>query len=76
MLFRSRGSKPPLGRPGGRLDIVSLSIDAWRDWIGRTATADDVVALAPARALAATLDRESELAPGDPLPPPWHWLKK
>src|SRR5882757_3346178 len=47
---------------------------SWRDWLGRTATADDVVAPGPARALAATLDRESELAPGDPLPPPWHWL--
>jgi 3-methylfumaryl-CoA hydratase len=53
---------------------VLLSIDEWRDWIGRTATADDVVTPVPARALAATLDRESEFAPGDPLPPPWHWL--
>jgi 3-methylfumaryl-CoA hydratase len=53
---------------------VPLSIDAWREWIGRTAIADDVVAPAQARALAATLDRESEFEPGDPLPPPWHWL--
>ena len=53
---------------------MALSIDEWRNWIGVTVTADDVVAAAPARALAATLDRENEFAPGHPLPPPWHWL--
>ena len=51
-----------------------MTIDEWRSWIGTKAAADDIVTPAPARALAATLDRECDFAPGDPLPPPWHWL--
>jgi len=44
-------------------------------WIGRSETADDEAARAPALALAATLDRDgSGLGRGDALPPLWHWL--
>ena len=41
-------------------------------WIGRTETLDDVVTPTPIAALAATLD--DGVAPGDVLPPLWHWL--
>ncbi len=44
-------------------------------WVGRRAHATDVVTESPIRRLAATLDRDdSPPAPGDPLPPCWHWL--
>jgi 3-methylfumaryl-CoA hydratase len=42
-------------------------------WIGKSVTAEDTVTPTPARALAATLNREMHFAAGDPLPPPWHW---
>jgi len=46
-----------------------------RDWIGRSHTAKDVLALKPVRALQATLDDPAPpLDEGDPLPPLWHWL--
>lgn len=44
-------------------------------WIGRTERREDTVVPAMADALSATLDRSDPPAePGDPLPPPWHWL--
>ncbi len=44
-------------------------------WIGKTRTARDIAAAGPAARLAATLDCDDRLpAPGDPLPPAWHWL--
>jgi 3-methylfumaryl-CoA hydratase len=52
---------------------ISLSLDALRAWLGRTATATDVVSATPARALAATLGLDRRFDAGDPLPPPWHW---
>ncbi|MEP7274995.1 MAG: MaoC family dehydratase N-terminal domain-containing protein [Betaproteobacteria bacterium] len=55
------------------MNTASLPYEALRGWIGRTETAVDVVAAAPARALAATLDVARRFEPGDPLPPPWHW---
>lgn len=43
-------------------------------WIGTTETVDDHITAAPARALAATLDRDTAPdTPGDALPPLWHW---
>jgi 3-methylfumaryl-CoA hydratase len=52
--------------------------DDCRRWIGRSETAEDVAARAPALRLAATLDRSDLtarlLAPGATLPPCWHWL--
>lgn len=44
-------------------------------WVGRSRTVVDVIAPGPARALAATLDRDPDaLEPGAGLPPAWHWL--
>ncbi|MDA1372379.1 MAG: MaoC family dehydratase N-terminal domain-containing protein [Proteobacteria bacterium] len=48
---------------------------AFEQWIGRTESSCDVLTLAPMVAMAATLDKAaSEIAPGDALPPLWHWL--
>ncbi len=45
------------------------------DWIGRTETALDVVSPVPFAALSATLNRSTDRpAPGQVLPPLWHWL--
>jgi len=46
------------------------------DWIGRTESRTDHVTPTPVAALAATLDREFDIAAGTgaPLPPLWHWL--
>ncbi len=40
-------------------------------WIGRTETAEDVIAPRQTRQMAATLDATT---PGDVLPPLWHWM--
>jgi len=45
------------------------------DWIGRTESRADVITAWPIAALNATLDYEAaEPAPGDAVPPGWHWL--
>ncbi len=45
-----------------------------KDWIGRGETAECEVTAEPADILAATFDRDDPpLAPGDPIPPGWHW---
>jgi 3-methylfumaryl-CoA hydratase len=59
--------------------LGSATIDgeqvAWlRQWEGRVETTRDRVSLAQAKGLAATLDRDLELAEGVELPPLWHWL--
>ena len=52
-----------------------MSAVDYRDWIGRKQTREDLIALAPARRLLATLDDgETVLNEGDPLPPLWHWI--
>jgi 3-methylfumaryl-CoA hydratase len=53
---------------------VDTTFQDLRRWVGKTVTAEDRVTGNPARALAATLDRDLRLETGDPLPPPWHWL--
>ena len=53
---------------------MQATFEDLRGWIGKTAVVEDQVAAAPARALAATLDRDATFDSGDPLPPPWHWL--
>ena len=54
---------------------MSLDLESLREWIGRTETVEDLIAPAPAALLTATLDRDDPPSkPGDPLPPPWHWL--
>lgn len=48
---------------------------SWNEWIGRAEMVREEAALAPARALAATLDREGrDLARGDTIPGLWVWL--
>lgn len=54
---------------------MGLDIEHLRTWIGRTEALDDVVTLAPLKALTATLDRDDPpRREGDPVPPCWHWL--
>jgi len=44
-------------------------------WVGRSETRADLIAPAPAVALAATLDLDpASIGEGRPLPPLWHWL--
>ncbi len=48
---------------------------SYPDWIGRTEETEEVIALAPVQAAAATLDDTStEFVPGSPLPPLWQWF--
>jgi 3-methylfumaryl-CoA hydratase len=49
-------------------------LDHLQQWVGRTETREDVVAEWPARALAATLDRDTAPVHGEALPQAWHWL--
>ncbi|MFT0170430.1 MaoC family dehydratase N-terminal domain-containing protein [Paraburkholderia mimosarum] len=52
------------------MDIAHL-----QQWTGRTEQVHDQVTLTPMAALAAMLDRDDPpAAPGDDLPPLWHWL--
>ncbi len=47
---------------------------SYSDWIGRTEEAEELIALPPVQATAATLDdTTTAFAPGSPLPPLWHW---
>src|SRR6185437_16332104 len=52
-----------------------MALEKLRDWVGKTQSAEDLIAPWPVRALIATFD-ESDPLPrnGDPLPPLWHWL--
>lgn len=43
-------------------------------WIGKTELQTDVISLAPATGLAATLDLDVVPKAGDPLPPLWSWI--
>jgi 3-methylfumaryl-CoA hydratase len=46
-----------------------------KDWLGRTATANDVITAFPLNALSATLDRDDPAASaGSAVPPLWHWM--
>ena len=48
---------------------------AFDDWIGREETSENVIALAPVRAAAATLDDDpAAFSDGGALPPLWHWF--
>lgn len=53
----------------------ALDIPHLRSWIGREEALADTVTPVPVAALSATLDRDdARPAPGDILPPLWHWL--
>src|SRR6516164_1104104 len=48
---------------------------SYADWVGRTEEAEELIALAPVQAAAATLDvTTTEFAVGSALPPLWHWF--
>jgi len=48
---------------------------SYSDWVGRTEEAEELIALAPVQAAAATLDdTTTEFARGSTLPPLWHWF--
>ena len=50
-------------------------LERLRDWEGREEVQDDVIALAPVQALAATLDHDPKIyLDGEILPPLYHWL--
>jgi len=55
--------------------MVDCETGDLQQWVGKTETVADEAALAPLKALAATLDRDSSsLRPGDDVPPCWQWL--
>ncbi len=52
-----------------------MDLDGLKAWVGRRTSAEDIAALPPVAALAATLDRtDPPPKAGDRLPPLWHWL--
>ncbi len=51
-----------------------LDSDFLKTWIGRSQSAQDVMSVGSAQALAATLDQAPQFAEGDALPPLWHWI--
>ncbi len=54
---------------------MNLSSNPYQEWVGRTETIADVIALAPAQGAAAMLDDVATvLEDGAPLPPLWHWF--
>ena len=54
---------------------MDIDIRHLQSWIGRTEVTQDAVTPVPVQALAATLDLDDlPAAPGDPIPPCWHWL--
>ncbi len=57
-----------------RVRAVSAELDGLSDWIGRTETREDIIAVDRVAAMAATMDQEQAPGPGDALPPGWHWL--
>ncbi|WP_241302038.1 FAS1-like dehydratase domain-containing protein [Burkholderia stabilis] len=52
---------------------MSAEFDHLRSWIGRTLSERETVSTRLAAELAALLDHDVELSPGDALPPLWHW---
>lgn len=50
-------------------------MDDLREWVGRTETVHDDLAVAQAQAAAATFDEPADaMTAGAPLPVPWHWF--
>ena len=55
--------------------MADTAFEGFRDWVGRRREEHDTITEWPVRAMHATLDREAgSPAPGDELPPAWHWL--
>ena len=53
---------------------MTLDLEHLRSWIGRSTVVEDSATTVPLQALTATLDRDDPPAPGQPIPPLWHWL--
>jgi 3-methylfumaryl-CoA hydratase len=53
---------------------MTIDLEHLRGWIGRSVVVEDSATPVPLRALTATLDRDDPPAPGQPIPPLWHWL--
>ena len=53
---------------------MTLDLEHLRSWIGRSTVMEDIATAVPLQALTATLDRDDPPAPGQPIPPLWHWL--
>lgn len=53
---------------------TDTSLEALRQWIGRSESRTETLALQPVLGLAATLDLDGEAIARGPLPPLWHWL--
>ena len=53
---------------------MTIDLEHLRGWIGRSVVVEDSATPVPLRALTAMLDRDDPPAPGQPIPPLWHWL--
>lgn len=53
---------------------ADTSLEALRQWIGRSESRTETLALQPVLGLAATLDLDGDAIASGPLPPLWHWL--
>ena len=53
---------------------MNIDLEHLRGWIGRSVVGEDTATAVPLQALTATLDRDDPPAPGQPIPPLWHWL--
>ncbi len=52
----------------------TLDADVLSRWVGREQRLADALDPAQARRMQMTLDEDATLAPGDALPPLWHWI--
>jgi len=54
---------------------MDIDLEQLRHWIGRSMVVEDSATPVPLQALTATLDRDDPpIAPGQAIPPLWHWL--
>ncbi|MGO4307508.1 FAS1-like dehydratase domain-containing protein [Cupriavidus sp. RAF12] len=53
---------------------ASPTVAELREWIGRSETRTETLAIEPVLALAATFDLDGDAVARQPLPPLWHWL--
>ncbi len=52
-----------------------MTAGSWSDWLGREQRLEDEVTPKPVAAMAATIGpAEQGVAPGEAIPPLWHWL--
>lgn len=56
------------------MNEITIDINQLKQWEGRQEIHQDVISLATAQAMAATLDWEQMPAAGETLAKPWHWL--